>query len=499
MRSSFAKSIYVGAAVLGLAGLSAVTTTTASAKSYATAGAYSKLTTDATKRNVEATGTNALYTKPGTVKGAKVVASKATMKDLADSKKSANYFRAYGVKITNRGSVYYRVVTMDQKYRGYVYGGKVNGTFGGGIKAAETTTANTTDSMIGKTVTFTNPGTKNVTWTAPKYTQYKSGASKVVKNTTPFAGDTLKVTKAETKTREGSLYYYVEDQQNPTVNGWIYSKAVTTDASAIYNQATDVKVNFVAPNGTILKSATLPKLTANNADNTAIGTAKANAKGTAVGYDAVKSATKAWSDPLLKGTGYTYSEGNAANKAALYAAKTGDTVSLTVTKGAQAVQSIAAYYQDGVNAPVKLSSGAKSISVSAVKKADGDPAKAVKLGDKLVHQVTTPKLTAAFSGANGANYTAADVQNFLTINKANTLNSVDYAKSAKNHAVALDSKYAVKKNGKVVVYHTVYTLTSGVAGTYTTNGTAFAFYNNAKEVNGSASTTQNTGSVSAFQ
>ncbi len=43
MRSSFAKSIYVGAAVLGLAGLSAVTTTTASAKSYATAGSYTAL------------------------------------------------------------------------------------------------------------------------------------------------------------------------------------------------------------------------------------------------------------------------------------------------------------------------------------------------------------------------------------------------------------------------------------------------------------------------
>jgi hypothetical protein len=375
---------------------------------------------------------------------------------------------------------------MDQKYRGYVYGGKVNGTFGGGIKAAETTTANTTDSMIGKTVTFTNPGTKNVTWTAPKYTQYKSGASKVVKNTTPFAGDTLKVTKAETKTREGSLYYYVEDQQNPTVNGWIYSKAVTTDASAIYNQATDVKVNFVAPNGTILKSATLPKLTANNADNTAIGTAKANAKGTAVGYDAVKSATKAWSDPLLKGTGYTYSEGNAANKAALYAAKTGDTVSLTVTKGAQAVQSIAAYYQDGVNAPVKLSSSGK-----------------------LPFKVTTPKLTAAFSGANGANYTAADVQNFLTINKANTLTSVPYAKDANHNVVAPNSAKAVNADGHTKqyaggtfspqLYHTTYTLTSGVAGTYTTNGIAYAFYNTAKEDKGSASTIQNTGSVSAFQ
>ncbi|WP_303645486.1 hypothetical protein [Levilactobacillus brevis] len=493
MRSSFAKSIYVGAAVLGLAGLSAVTTTTASAKSYATAGAYSKLTTDATKRNVEATGTNALYTKPGTVKGAKVVASKATMAKLASSKKSADYFRAYGVKTTNRGSIYYRVVTMDQKYRGYVYGGKVADTFGGGIKAAETTTANTTDSMIGKTVTFTNPGTKNVTWTAPKYTQYKSGASKVVKNTTPFAGDTLKVTKAETKTREGSLYYYVEDQQNPTVNGWIYSKAVTTDASAVYNQATDVKVNLVAIDGTTVKSTTLAKLTANNADNTAVGTAKANAKGTAVGFDAQAKATNAWATRLLKGTGYDYNAATASNTAALLSAKTGDTINLTVTKGAQAVQSIAAYYQDGVNKPVKLSSGATK-----------------KTGASLRYQVTFPTLTAAFSGANGANYTAADVQNFLTINKANTLTSVPYAKNAKGNVVPSDSPDAVNANGHTKpyvkgkfspqLYHTTYTLTSGLAGTYTTNGTVFAFYNNAKEVpvKGSASTTTNTGNVSVF-
>ncbi|PTM21402.1 hypothetical protein DA798_10350 [Lactobacillus sp. PFC-70] len=479
MQSSLKKSLYLGLAALSF-GAVATVSTTASAKSYATAGAYSKLTTDATKRNVEATGTNALYTKPGTVKGAKVVASKATMAKLASSKKSADYFRAYGVKTTNRGSIYYRVVTMDQKYRGYVYGGKVADTFGGGIKAAETTTANTTDSMIGKTVTFTNPGTKNVTWTAPKYTQYKSGASKVVKNTTPFAGDTLKVTKAETKTREGSLYYYVEDQQNPTVNGWIYSKAVTTDASAVYNQATDVKVNFVATDGTTVKSTTLAKLTANNADNTAVGTAKANAKGTAVGFDAQAKATNDWATPLLKGTGYDYNAATASNTAALLSAKTGDTINLTVTKGAQAVQSIAAYYQDGVKNPVKLSSAAATSDAN------------------LVYQVTFPTLTAAFSGANGANYTAADVQNFLTTNKANTLNSVDYAKDADGNIVKADAANAVKENGKVVVYHTVYTLTSGVAGTYTTNGTASAFYNTAKEVKGSASTTTNTGNVSVF-
>ncbi|QMU09281.1 hypothetical protein H3M12_12285 (plasmid) [Levilactobacillus suantsaii] len=491
MRSSFAKSIYLGAAVLGLAGLSAVTTTTASAKSYATAGAYSKLTTDATKRNVEATGTHALYTKPGTVKGAKIVASKATMAKLASSKKSADYFRAYGVKTTNRGSVYYRVVTMDQKYRGYVYGGKVADTFGGGIKAAETTTANTTDSTIGKTVTFTNPGTKHVTWTAPKYTQYKSGASKVVKNTTPFAGDTLKVTKAETKTREGSLYYYVEDQQNPTVNGWIYSKAVTTDASAAYNQASDVKVNFVNPNGTLIAKAPLRNLIENNTDNTGVSKSAvaAHAKGTQVGFDAQKKANNAWGKAALTGTGYVYSSKTASNMSALLGAKTGDTITLTVTKGTQVVQGVSAYYQKGTSIT-------KLVAKSDDSKVD------------LNYQVTFPTLGSAFAGSKGATYTAADVQNFLTANKADTLNSANYAKDAGGDVVKTSDPSAIGAKGTaigkqpstdnpVVVYHTTYTLTSGVAGTYTDGGNASAFYNTAKEVKGSANTT-NTGHVSAF-
>src|SRR5699024_10601579 len=154
-----------GLAALSFAGIAAATTTTASAKSYATAGAYTTLKTDASSRNVESTGTNALYTKPGTVKGAKVVASKATMKKLADSTKSASYFRAYGQKTTNRGSVYYRVVSMDGKYRGYIYGGKTAGTFAGGIASANTTTSATTPST--KTYYLKNPGTTNTLWTAP--------------------------------------------------------------------------------------------------------------------------------------------------------------------------------------------------------------------------------------------------------------------------------------------------------------------------------------------
>ncbi|MCT4491131.1 S-layer protein [Levilactobacillus parabrevis] len=228
MRSSFAKSIYVGAAVLGLAGLSAVTTTTASAKSYATAGAYTALADKS--QNVTVTGTNAIYSKPGTVKGAKVVASKKTVAKLAASKKSSDTFYAYGTKTTNRGSVYYKIVTMDKKYRGYVYAGKTAGTFTAGIKAAETTTAATTPART--TGYYLKDASKNTLWTAPKNTDIHAkkvslyGASK----TDPFTVD-----KAATKTKEGSLYYHVTDTKDSSISGWIYAgkgyQANVTDAN----------------------------------------------------------------------------------------------------------------------------------------------------------------------------------------------------------------------------------------------------------------------------
>ena len=216
MRSSFAKSIYVGAAVLGLAGLSAVTTTTASAKSYATAGAYTALADKS--QNVTVTGTNAIYSKPGTVKGAKVVASKKTVAKLAASKKSSDTFYAYGTKTTNRGSVYYKIVTMDKKYRGYVYAGKTAGTFTAGIKAAETTTAATTPARTAGY--YLKDVSKNTLWTAPKNTDIHA---KKVSLYGVRTNDTFTVDKAQTKAKEGSLYYHVTDDQNKDVSGWIYA------------------------------------------------------------------------------------------------------------------------------------------------------------------------------------------------------------------------------------------------------------------------------------
>ncbi|WP_367377266.1 hypothetical protein [Levilactobacillus cerevisiae] len=489
MRSSFAKSIYVGAAVLGLAGLSAVTTTTASAKSYATAGAYTALADKS--QNVTVTGTNAIYSKPGTVKGVKVVASKATVKKLAASKKSSDTFYAYGTKTTNRGSVYYKIVTMDKKYRGYVYAGKTAGTFTAGIKAAETTTEAAVPSQT--TVYFANPGTANVTWTAPKYTDIH--AKKSVMNTTPFAGDKLTITDAATKTKEGSLYYYVKDATHPSVSGWIYSGAVTSDAKVAFNQATDVKVNFTN-DGKTVASGVLQNLLADSTKKAA------TAVGTAVGTDAtakakatVPGATSDWVDTQLQGTGYTYDKTSNANAAALLAAKTGDTITLSVNKGNTVTSTIVAYsqYQDNTKSNptltyTKLSSldGHTTTAYTealAAKKPDYSKVNYATYGSKVVF----PSLATGFSGTQGASFTSADLTTFANNNKLGTLYTPTFYVD-KSGSTANAGKTSVKAYIK-------YTLTSANKGTY---GDKAQLFYTAETVYGSDSpvkVTANTGNA----
>ncbi|WP_125583698.1 S-layer protein [Levilactobacillus cerevisiae] len=163
-------------------------------------------------------GTSAIYSKPGTVKGAKVVASKKTVAKLAASKSSNDTFYAYGTKKTNRGSVYYKIVTMDKKYRGYIYGGKTAGTFAGGIKTTDTLTTAATPART--TGYYLKDASKNTLWTAPKNTDINAkkvslyGAAK----TDPFTVD-----KAATTTKEGYLYYHVTDSKDSSVSGWIYA------------------------------------------------------------------------------------------------------------------------------------------------------------------------------------------------------------------------------------------------------------------------------------
>ncbi|MFD1550042.1 S-layer protein [Levilactobacillus fuyuanensis] len=249
MQKSLKNSLYLGLAVLSL-GAATVVSTSADAASKAKVSSDVTMKTDATTRNVEATGKNALYSKPGTVKGAKRVASKSTMKKLANSSKSGDYFRAYRVAKTNKGLVYYKVVTMDGKYRGYIYGGKDTSVFAGGITSASTTTKAT---MPTRTTGFhlTN-AKKNGLWTAPKNTQYKA---KSVSLYGANSSDTFTVSDAQTKTREGSLYYYVTDNQNKSIAGWIYVGKGYQDAST--KTLGGLSVNAAEPDATNDNSVTV--------------------------------------------------------------------------------------------------------------------------------------------------------------------------------------------------------------------------------------------------
>ena len=261
MRSSFAKSIYFGAAVLGLAGLSAVTTTTASAKSAAKVTSSKALTTDATTRNVTFTGTNAIYSKPGTVKGAKVVATTTTVKRLAASKHGQDNVRAYRVATTNRGSVYYKVVSFDKQYRGWIYGGKSTDKFAGGIKSFATTTEAKVPSTLNTTSYYTlaktdanvNDGT-TTTYKAPAWSQYKIG--RTMKDASAYKTNLLQVSKAAT-TREGDTWVYVTDVTNGKLTGWV--KASALKASAAVPASEGVTINYVdKATGKVVSSHVIP-------------------------------------------------------------------------------------------------------------------------------------------------------------------------------------------------------------------------------------------------
>ncbi|MBS1014130.1 S-layer protein [Levilactobacillus brevis] len=328
MRSSIAKSIYVGAAVLGLAGLSAVTTTTASAKSYATAGSYTALTKG---QNVLVNGTNAIYSKPGTVKGAKVVASKKTVSKLAASKKSNDTFYAYGTKTTNRGSVYYKIVTMDKKYRGYIYGGKTAGTFAGGIKTTDTLTTAATPART--TGYYLKDVSKNTLWTAPKYTDINAkkvslyGAAK----TDPFTVD-----KAATKTKEGSLYYHVTDTKDSSISGWIYA-GKGYDTTITDNTKQDLGGLSLTPS----KDAVVPtndnsvKVVYRDANNATVGNATfvTSASKTKAGQQ-VAADTDASGDTLAKFVTKSVPSGYVVSNDSTGSAQYGSTVYVDVTAAA---------------------------------------------------------------------------------------------------------------------------------------------------------------------
>ncbi|MCV3742525.1 S-layer protein [Lentilactobacillus hilgardii] len=371
MKKSLKKTLFAGVAALSFVAVAGVSSTNASAKSYAKVTSNKALTTDATTRNVAVNGTNALYTKAGTLKGAKTVATKTTLAGLKNSKQGQKNFRAYRVATTNRGSVYYKVVSFDKTYRGWIYGGKSVTAFAGGIASFNTTTAPAaassasassassassteqttalTDAQKAATYKIANVGTANdgtqVTYTYPAWTEYKKG--RVITDSTPYKDATFKITDETVRTREGDLWVKVEatNVANAKANGWIKFSAlkVATPAPTTTPVADNaVRINFNDPSGKQI--ATLDYVKSNAAKGTTLGSLQPvkNAAGNITGYqwqlDSSTSDLQAKVDAALNGTGYSFKVSD--NQNVLAQAKTGSSVTLTIAKGDTVYQTL---------------------------------------------------------------------------------------------------------------------------------------------------------------
>ncbi|MFD1454925.1 S-layer protein [Levilactobacillus lanxiensis] len=402
MQAQLAKSLYLGLAALSLGAVATVTTTATTADAASKAKVVSKSSLGKDSKNVELTGTNAIYSKPGTVKGAKTVASKKTVKKLASSTHSKDYFRAYYMAVTNRGTVYYKVVSMNGKYRGYIYGGKVKGTIGAGIKEAQTTKEAT---MPTRTAGFhIKDVKKNTLWTAPQHTTYKAHKVNMYGTTKE---DTFTVSKAETKTKEGSLYYYVTSDKNSDVSGWIfagkgYNASATTQelgglsmtmAEATPTENNSVTVNYLASNGnSVGKSTFITTLTNTKKDQHVVSTVVGAPESTNVnGQTLAKFAEDSKNAPA----GYMVSPTNTIATDVI-AAVYGGTMSVKVYAAATSKVSFFLASTNGVDAGIEIkdtefANGRPAIEKTDAERLTGDATKVIATSTGIATDFFTNK------------------------------------------------------------------------------------------------------------
>lgn len=277
------RSIFLSVAILGftVAGGSLMGQS-ASAKTYAKIASNETLTIPVSRRNVNFTGTKALYTKVGTLRGARVVATTSTLRSLASSKDSRDNVRAYRVAVTNRGSVYYKVVTFDGQYRGWIYGGKSTGNFSGGVTKYVTFNnqglSALTTAQQNATYKITTPGTandgKSVTYKAPSWTQYKVG--RAITDSSPYANTNFKIDQVGTRTRENDQWVHIYDPNNSNslAAGWILMSGLTQNQVVVNTDAKSLTINLIKPDGTTFK--TIKWTTATAVGGQTVGTSQSN-------------------------------------------------------------------------------------------------------------------------------------------------------------------------------------------------------------------------------
>ncbi|GEP72914.1 hypothetical protein LRA02_17820 [Lentilactobacillus rapi] len=384
MNNRIKKSLFVGLAALGFVAVAgAANANPASAKTYAKVVSNKTLTANATDRNVNFTGNSALYSKAGTLKGARVKASKTTLNGLASSTSSKNNVRAYRVATTNRGSVYYKVVTFDGQYRGWIYGGKTANVFGGGVESYSTTTdpkaadntassnsssatststssnQNTglTDAQKSATYKIATTGTSNdgtqVTYKTPAWTQYKQG--RVITDSSKYKDATFKITDQTTRTREGDLWVKVEatDSANSAANGWIKFSGLTTGSTTPTdnfdaNKSVKIAYRDVTTGKTIDKTNTWTTASTDTKQGDAT-TGKVDNTGRSVSdFIPYTGAPSGYAFSYKDANGSKTDINNLSVTPSADSAKFGDTLTVDVTPTAAATK-VQYYYEKGAN------------------------------------------------------------------------------------------------------------------------------------------------------
>lgn len=261
MQSFLKKAAYVGLTVFALGALSSINNTTVNAKKHMTTKKVVKKAKKSKKKHVKkvhvkkvvpkkktavkkhvkvtatyykvhfsengayakATGIVSIMNKPGKLGNARVVASKTTMRRLANSDLPENVFHVYGMAKTNTGLYYAHVVTLSGKYRGWIYVGKNDFQY-----SLDNITAPNAGVKATKTLRYANlPSDVNVKissalWTYPNYSRYNAKVINHKKST--YIKDKFVIKSAVYNTR-GWLYYYVQDTKKNSINGWIYNRS----------------------------------------------------------------------------------------------------------------------------------------------------------------------------------------------------------------------------------------------------------------------------------
>ncbi len=248
MKNRLLKATLLSMAAVGLGVTAFVAApSNANAKSYAKVKSNKAFSITYSERNYLPSGSAALYTKAGTLKGARKVASAATLRRLASlSDKGQSYFRAYRIARTNRGSYYLKVTSFDKTYRGWIYAGKSNPsgkTSVGGMKKVSTFNRGSVSTDIAN-ATYYFGTTSSTTYKEPDWTQYKVGRN-MASVSGEYAKDALRVTGVGTKTNgrdNNATYYYVEDSSHPTINGWIKASYLTSGGTGAASSSSSTKI-----------------------------------------------------------------------------------------------------------------------------------------------------------------------------------------------------------------------------------------------------------------